>query len=257
LDFSGFTGFDIYEAASITGNEELIKAVDSSVEIEITESNVVDFVLKTKGEVGIRFAAEHFSSLKSSLLVSELDGAVICRIVNHGRLVVDDEDELLGFCVEYFGRRSDASIFGCVEFSRLKPSSMQTFIGVFPVDHIGVVWASLSKRLLLGVTGFGGEKSERYRVRGRESLFGGDIWKGALQQLKSQHGGNPHELGIIELSASSDYSSTPISSLIDGVPTSQGYGTCNSENSHFIIDFKTSKLSLMSLSYHNAHFLQN
>jgi hypothetical protein len=78
----------------------------------------------------------------------------VAQVLGDKELVVDSEDEVLGFCREYFGVSGDASVFAHVHFGRVSVDALGPFVAEIGMDVVCTIWPSLKERLLMPLNEF-------------------------------------------------------------------------------------------------------
>ena len=192
---------------------------------ELTPQNVVDR-MHSKKEFGIQcdqevgFAAEHFYEVSADVVrtmsLDELE-MVLC----HGGLKLISEDALLALLLELASE--DVAYSGMLRYVRfqfLSKESLDSFLErVFPDLLDGSIWDSICGclRLLNGSeVGKAGIPSERYHsaVKKKKEPAGIEFtpdkgaFSGIISHLRSQCGGNVHEKGVVNITASGNGSNS-------------------------------------------------
>ena len=194
-------------------NDELLgRIVSFQLDPEnVSMANVVDRIRIKREFHGdcqseLDFVASHFFEVELDVLrclsVSDLE-----LVLTNPLLRLESEDQLYDAIVSLAGERGDGvvALLRHVEFAFLSESKLGEFLDrVFP-DLIDVsVWGSLCEcvRRFCGSSAKGAlRKAGRYLFETFTSDKG--AFNGIVQHLRGECGGNPHEKGVISITASS------------------------------------------------------
>ena len=192
-------------------NDELLSAfIDFKLNREdLTPENVVDrmhikkeFGIPCDQEIG--FAAEHFYELSADVVrtmsLDELE-MVLC----HGQLKLISEDALLRLLLELASE--DVAYSGMLRYVRfpfLSKESLDSFLErVFPDLLDGPIWDSICACLRLLNGSEVGIPSERYHSEAKKEFTPDKgAFSGIISHLRSQCGGNVHQKGVVNITAS-------------------------------------------------------
>jgi hypothetical protein len=148
FDVQTFSG-----ACHLIGNEELTNQIGIELLKKAEATNIGESSPFLGASAGAGFIAQHFSSSKEFIIGQGRE--YVHRIVSHGSLRIEDEDELVSFCVECFKRWHEVEIFESVIFERVSAESMKSFyenvISCLPAESLIPLFPAILRRLLLPV----------------------------------------------------------------------------------------------------------
>ncbi|KAK8841733.1 hypothetical protein M9Y10_026678 [Tritrichomonas musculus] len=247
-----------YEVMEQLGHDNFeINKVEEN--IEYTVDNVLPLLLKKikkhkKHSNEIEFISSHLSEVisKHCKEIFELDASTLSDILNHPKLRVKDEDEILKLVNEIYRRESSYSfLYGSVIFENVTIDSMAEFLTIFDYNDLDIgVWKSISARLEKKIYKEI-KQNERYKKRAKITDFihkENDEFNGIVKYLTDKTGGNIHDNGTISITASSFGKSNPPQNLVN-LNQSNYYLTKNgqeSDNYHLFGSLKAFKASNQS-----------
>ena len=220
----------------------------------ISMANVVDRIRIKRESHGdcqseLDFVASHFFEVDLDVLrrlsVSDLE-----LVVTNPLLKLESEDQLYDAIVSLAGEKGDGVLvlLRQVEFAFLSESKLGEFLDrIFPGLIDVSVWGSLCKcvRHFCGSWDkYALKKDKRYRFETFTSDKG--AFNGIVQHLRDECGGNPHEKGVISITASSN-SYHQCYELVDYGWNNYWY-TYIQPNSFVQFDFKSRRVCLSHYS---------
>jgi hypothetical protein len=228
-------------------NLELFSVICDHFPNELTNvDNVVSrYVEKKKfgvdNSVEVDFIASHFHELEESKLCS-LDFSDLDCILSRSCLCILNEDSLFDFIVAR-GFENHFELFGFVRFEYLSADRIKTFCSLSQDINISMnsmIWHQLCNRLILPVDNSGVSRdSSRYSVRSFKHVEfkSSSPLGGIISYLTEKHSGNVHDKGVVNVTASSTYSSSAAKYAVD--LGSDNYWESDSQNNSWLCyDFK-------------------
>jgi hypothetical protein len=246
-------------------NSELLKAANEvlydEVDVEITTKNVLEEISENYN-TGIdisslaSFAAKHISQI-NRISILGLDALILDQILSDNNLMIENEDWLYELIDEYVTMhgKSSSFLFKNVAFEYLSCGSMHQFIRNFSFDDMcAPLWGAICNRLQHEVVqstvyadryfrdmkkteeGIPIDDPNITRVEFDEAPF-----KGILYRLGQEASANPHDAGLVEITASSRERSYP-KKIVD-YDWNNWFFTNNEVNSWIQIDFKDKLIS--------------
>jgi hypothetical protein len=204
---------------------------DLRILTEIGEDFDVESVLDKCSSSFFDFRESSLRELSVSLLVS---------ILSRPSLRILSEDELYAFVKNQIERDESYSVL--LEFVRFEYLSLESIhdFARFVSDSFSLltrsIWESLVPRLILSVSP---SPLISGRYYGRSVPYNGRPLDGIIAFLSREIGGNVHDQGIVEVSASDrQWSECGVAVVVDFNSDLKGFATPNSENSWICIDFK-------------------
>jgi hypothetical protein len=214
------------------GNDELIELAIGNDPISISNVGFRLSLLITDSDVG--FACEHFVSLDhSSLPVNILE-----LLLSDNRLKIESEDWLLKIVSDRISSDSSLkSLLDFIECKYLSVEGMSTFVSVLSRESISPsVWSSLCSRLVLPVL----FSNLNPRVSQLIALDRARPFEGVFARIQRKCGDNPHNAGLISISANDECSSYQFHGLVS---TGKDWRSENADVDHYVkIDLKNLRL---------------
>jgi hypothetical protein len=229
------------------GNEDLCCQILDSV--KLTCDNVLG-VLKMKREAvwdcstELEFAASHFHEL----LQSDIEGLNmidLSNVLTSRSLRIQSEDWLYEVVKHFVKQREeDFWLFEFVWFEYLSAESISSFVEMSE-NHLSslnlVIWRSICARLLQSECKAG--MSDRTADGRLEVTFrSSSPLDGIIAHLTREHHGNVHEVGVVNVTASSVYDSCREPKHAVDMTENCCFGTGNIANGWLCYDFKTSRI---------------
>jgi hypothetical protein len=153
----------------------------------------------------LEFISSHFYHLSSAELekLKKMDIDVIERILNPETLCLEDEDSLFQF-IASLGTEYSA-LYDFVECQFLSMRAMERFLSLISCEEINCcLWGSICRRLQCKISSRRVWES-RFNI-GTIAYSEGNESDGILRLLTRQCGGNVHQKGVVDITASSSYS---------------------------------------------------
>jgi hypothetical protein len=182
------------------GNDELIELAIGSDPVSITNVSARLSFLIADSDVG--FACRHFVSLDHTSLPVN----IFKLLLADNRLEIESEDWLLKVVVDRIS--TDNSLIGLLDYIECKYLSVEgisTFVSMLSKESISSsVWSSLCRRLEIPVS------VPNVNPRARDHSFTLDRnrpFDGVFAHLSRQCGENPHNAGLVAISANDRCSS--------------------------------------------------
>ena len=246
-------------------NAELLDAVNDVIynrsPVEITTNNVLEEINENHNagidsSSLIEFAAKHVSHIKKKDLL-ELEPIIIDQILSNNSLMIENEDWLFDLIDEYVQTHGhDTSyLYRNVAFEYLSSGCINQFVKNFSFeDMTASLWSAICGRLQHEVV-----PSTVYADRFFRDLkktedgvpvddpsiihfnFDEKPFKGILYKLGQDAGANPHDAGLVEITASSRERASP-RKIVDYDWTGWFF-TNNTIDSWIQIDFKDNLIS--------------
>lgn len=211
-------------SSKVISNDEFTNFLSSEFSQHLTVENCIQVLSFLHSSLVASYVAKHFSLLKDQL--QNLCSSDVYLILGDHYLAINSEDELLQFCISFFERVGDSSIFKFVYFSRVSISALKSFLDLVPLNNISSAWSSLTNRLLIPVD----LKSNEYQLSPSHKY---NKLKESFSSLIDYC--SSHSL-TLTAKGSSIYSSCEANyALIHG--TQQYFKSQNIPNSWWIIDF--------------------
>jgi hypothetical protein len=209
----------------------------------------------------IKFIASHFHEIDQSFL-RRLPISTLGRILSHDSLRIKSEDSLHDFVSSCFEACAESiSLFSHVRFEYLSCDCIQRFI-LWSFDHFDrlcemfSVWEAITVRLSFSVS------PSKLNSRLADRLFSpstdGSL-DGIIAQLTRDHGGNVHDVGIVDISAKSVRSSYFARNVAD-LQTTTYFSSENAPDQWLCFDFKNRQVRPTHYSIHahsNNHYLRS
>ena len=164
------------------------------------------------------------------------------EVLSHPLRFVKDEDSLVEWllgCDKKFKK-----LFRLVHFKRVSGATMTRFLGAFRMSDLDpAIWANLMKRCTVG----GMASSGPVTIDLKEGPL-----NGVIAYLTKRHGGNVHERGVVNVTASSctvrptdpKYKLDKVENLVDFTDLEGAFYSDDCPNSYFEYDFKDQRLSV-------------
>ena len=220
------------------------------------------------------FVASHFYEIPQET-INELDLETIARLLQSSSLKIKDEDSLYNFVRSRSEERDKqghwtlttfACLFEFIHFEYLSVEAIEDFAG-FVTDHLpecinAGIWTQICRRLTLRTQ----KKNPRdVTPANREFAFdGSNFFGGILNHLTQKCGGNVHDKGVVNITASSvfqqNWAGAHPSNLVD-YGSDAIYHSERDPNAYFCIDFYHRRVipkgySLKSYSWQIGHHLR-
>ena len=246
----------VQEIIEILGNES-IKIYDPTETVKITKDNVfalikhhekyqnlynkrleeeIEFVSKEFGEL-IEIKEEEFENLDINTLY---------QIVNHPKLLIKTEDQLLNFINNLYSIDSKYSIlYESVCYKNITSSMMISFFSIFDLNDItSLIWQKLSYRFQQDINFDKRINKKRYKERGL--LFTkkeNEELSGILDYLyKKTNGEIEKEIKFISSSVNSNSSCHQPQNIANHEEQNKNFCSENSSSSWICIDFNKYKI---------------
>jgi hypothetical protein len=206
-----------------------------------------------------RFIASHFYEFEVCDLRS-LSSDILDDLLSDSDLRLRDEDLLLSLICEL---GEDYRELLChVEFVFLSVRGVASILSVVSEDSLDSrLWSSICRRLIRPIDSSLVDTSDRFVARVKDERVGfveGSAFTGIISRFRSECGGNPHEKGIISITASTTQRNK-CWKVVDYGWNGYWYST-HVANSWIQFDFKTNCVELDHYSLksdgHNYHLLQ-
>ena len=223
---------------------------------EVSMSNVVDRI-RTKCESHIDyqseldFIASHFFEVELAVLKC-LSASDIELVLTNPLLKLESEDQLYETILSLAAENGDEflSLLRHIEFVFLSEPKLAEFLGrIFPELLDASVWASLCecvRRFCRSDGKFSLRKSGRYRVDFETFTTANGEFSGIVRHLRDKCDGNPHDKGLISITASS-HDRNQCHQVVD-YGWSDWWESKNSANSFVQFDFKSKRVCLSHYS---------
>ena len=202
------------------GNCEMKKWALQFINKEITVGNAVQH-LRFMKDIGlncqaeIEFVAQHLYEIDTNELKT-LDVDVLWDVLHSPSLVIPDEDWLFEIALDLVtqGGPQYERLYEAIHFDYLTGPSMMKFIDTFKyADMSGSLWSALCRRLACNVAQAEGKRMSRYvspYISSRDYEYSGqNPFDGVVAHLTSECGGNIHQKGIVNITASSVKTNEP------------------------------------------------
>ena len=235
-------------------NTELFSSLSGMIDIDsLTLEEAVHF-LRTGIDLGTAFSeqfgkplrsfvASHFYELPKAIL-DDIDVETAQLLLSSPELKIVDEDALYDFVWSH--AQSDPSfmcLFEFVCFAYLTSDRVVHFVSECPLENISLgIWEKICDRLVLEVR----PQKKNSRSIGIPFLCDESRpFDGIIAQLTRRSGGNVHDKGIIEVTASSVHDGLP-QNLVD-LETDSIFASKDQENTWVCYNFK--HLGVIPMSY--------
>lgn len=238
----------------ILGNSELMnflvkqQSKPLAIETVIARTNrKVQLFLPIDDE--IEFIASHISDFPDSAL-KQLESITLYQILSHSSVLLKSEEWLLTFIINLINERGSECRFllGTIRFENISETDMRSFIDIVePEDISGPLWKNLSERLLRRVSvskkNFEFTKIKFVNNVATFSPSTPERLCGIVSHMIEECEGNPHDSGLIEVSASSQNENHPAKNVFD--LNNMNYFESNNEPESWIaFDFKERKAAV-------------
>ena len=244
------------ECARQLENDELMREiVDVTLEKEeVSATNLVErFHLRDEFHSNCQkesdYAASHFGELPTSVY-ADISLHNLEAIITNPLLKLDTEDQLFHMILTLMKEHGDTYevLLRYVQFAFLSPENLSSYLDmVFPDLIDEYMWQTMRKYLLafcISRVKYTLEQEGRHRYEVYSPAGGPFV--GIMANLRENCLGNPHEKGIIEISASSSYSGSPYQVVNYG---SNSYWYSSSSTDSWIqFDFKSRTVCLSGYS---------
>jgi hypothetical protein len=235
-------------------NDEVLRLFEScDFCCSITEENVIDRLYRhhrCHHEIfrEVSFIASHIENI-SVLSLKKLDYSVISMILSSGDIKIPSEDWLLNVISELVEEDEEyIGLFEYVGFEWVSVSCMERFceIGANFISELNLgIWRRLFGRCVLPVSPSGRNERVNVKVSGKPFPVQRECpLEGIISYLTKKSGGNVADLGVIGVSASSEYDySVPAkhASYLDNRDV--WFLSKNSAGSWFCYDFKAMRIT--------------
>jgi len=226
----------------------------------LTAENVLDRIGKKRIFCGsilkeIEFAAAHFHELSRNEL-EQLNVDDFSEIISNESLRLVSEDSLYDIVCHFVCESSDNFwLFEFIQFEYLSRESISSFIEVsqerFALSFNLSIWKRICVRLLEGK--ISGSGVNRFVNQGLRIEFDSNSpLNGIISHLAREHGGNVHDVGIVEVTASSVYSNYAPRNAVDMTENSC-FGSANKPDGWLCYDFKDSLIRPTHYSFRSRH----
>jgi hypothetical protein len=258
VELSQSTRGPFFSLCKELGNEDFCFQILENV--ELTCENVLN-LLKLKRVAGcdfsaeIEFAASHFDEFSQND-IEGLDTTDLSNILSSTALRVKSEDFVFEI-VKNFVHEGEENfwLFEHVRFEYLSVDSISSFVELSE-NHISSlnlsVWRAICARLIQSQSKQG--QSGRVRDYPVEIAFRSDApLDGIISYLARKHGGNVGDVGVVNVTASSEYhSGYPARNAADMTDTCC-FGTENCADGWLCYDFKDSRIEPTHYSIRSWH----
>lgn len=244
------------ECARQLENDELMRMiVDVTLEKEeVSSTNLVErFRLRDQFHSNCQkesdYAASHFWELPTSVY-AEISLHNLEAIITNPLLQLDTEDQLFHMISTLVQEQGDtyAILFRYVHFAFLSPENLSRYLDIVFPDLIDEsMWQSMRTYLrafCISRVKYTIEQEGRHRYEVYTPA--GGPFGGIMSNLREKCLGNPHEKGIIAISASGSSSGSPYYVVNYGSKTF--WYSSNSTNSWILFDFKSNTVCLSGYS---------
>jgi hypothetical protein len=225
------------------GNDDLCCQI-----IDITKLTCEDVLsrLKKKRDAGldcsaeIEFAASHLHEISQND-IEELDTTDLSNIISSRSLRIKSEDWLYEVVKNFVNERGENFwLFEYVRFEYLGAESISSFVELSE-NHISslnlVIWRAICARLLKSECQQG--TSDRVSDDGIDVKFRSNSpLGGIISHLTREHKGNVHDVGVVNVTASSQYGSIYSPKNAADMTENCCFGTQNAANGWLCYDFK-------------------
>jgi hypothetical protein len=227
------------------GNEDVYSQILDVV--ELTCDNVLSR-LKMKRVCGcdfskeLEFAASHLYSI-SREAVEVLDAEDLSNILTNESLRLESEDWLYEVVASFVRQHSDDFwLFEYVRFEYLRGESISSFAELSE-NHLSSlnlsIWRAICGRLLQSACKVG--TSDRLAYEEVEFRSSSPL-DGIMSHLTREHQGNVHDVGVVNVTASSEYSSSHTPRNAVDMTDTCSFGTRNEANGWLCYDFADSRV---------------
>ena len=248
------------------GNSELLSLILAQVRDDWRTLDWALFQLKNAPnllcalESVTEYVASKFYTIDEKAL-RELDLDALRAVLSHPSLKLKDEDSLYDVIKSrVVVDRSSASLMEFVCFEYLSPAKIQdcvAFIGEYMLDNMGRdVWARIARRLVrVPVTNPDDESVSARFVRQYETYHftPSNPLDGIIAHLTRESGGNVHEKGIIQVTASSMQAQHYMPKEVVSLAECSVFFTRSEENSWICFDFKDRRVSPTNYSIRSIY----
>ena len=242
-------------ARELENDELLERIVGFQLDSEAVSMSNVVHRLRIKRELHsdcnneLDFVASHLFETSLDFL-SRLSVADLELVLTNPLLKILSEDQLYDTILSLVSEKGDdfLVLLRYVDMVFLSESKLSEFLErIFP-DLIEYVWAPLCeyvRRFCVSSAKENLRKAERYRPETFTSANG--AFNGIIQRLRDACRGNPHEKGVIAITASSTWL-TPCHRVIDYGSNGESWTSVNERNSFVQFDFKSRRVCLTGYS---------
>jgi hypothetical protein len=234
---------NLQRLGKVLDNEELVQKCVEHSEQRISVSNCIGKV-ETKEEFGceieeeMKFIAKNFYEVEKEKL-KRLKKETLEAILSDEDLCLENEESLVEFIYSLGSEYSN--LYGYVECRFLSLEGIEEFLERIEeesIDHR--IWGSICRRLRCELSNR--ELSEHRFIGRRYPYVAGHEFQGIVNALTKKCGGNVHEKGIVNITASSDASNKAFRVANHGW-NNYWYST-SQPNSWICFDFKEKRISL-------------
>ena len=247
-------------ARELENGELLSRIIDFQLAGDVSMSNVVDririkneFRGDCKGELD--FLASHFVKAELDVLkhlsLSELE-----QVLTNPQLRLESEDQLYDAIVSLAGENGDEvlALLRHVQCEFLNESKLDEFLDrIFP-DLVVTVWGSLCsclRRFCVSDAKYPLGKTDRCHSLTIEFTGASGAFNGIINHLRNECGGNPHEKGVISITASGTNSHEQCHQLVD-YGSGKQWVSSGRPDSFVKFDFKSRRVCLSHYSIKSA-----
>jgi hypothetical protein len=165
----------------------------------------------------VESVVEHIAELLNRCF-AELDCSILREILGHRKMQIESEDWLFDFVISSIERDiSKVEVLEFIYFEMLNSSSMKQFAQL-DFEYISglnsQIWQRICNRLVIELwrdskeyRSRRSELSDRYTTESRE-FNPPEPFNGLISYLTSKHGGNIHDRGIVNVTQSSESSTS-------------------------------------------------
>lgn len=205
----------------------------------------IDFKFLIQKE--LEFISSHFYEIDKEK-VQNLDANLIEEIIKSDKLELEDEDSLINLINGIYLKDPKLSyLYSYVDFMLISIESLQHFSEIFELNDItSEIWNSILNRSLNSKPP---EKAnKKYKMKGIPLLYKkGDDFNGIIKYLTEKTGGNIHNNGTIQTTASSCQNGCEPKNLLD-FNYNAYYQAGQFNNDWIMFDFKNRKVNLTNYS---------
>lgn len=235
---------------------EIIKNIKKFTSKDFNQSNL--FLDGLNFNKMIQYASSNFDQI-SKKDMETLDDYIIEEIISNDSLKIDSEDSLFQFIIDLYEKDQTKSyLFEYIYFNNISQISFEKFIEKFSIENLNSrIWYSICERLL--PTTKTESTNNRYMLDKYIIKFKhkrGEEFNGIMNFLNKKEGGNIHDLGIIEITSNSIYSTCIPKNLID-YQSENFYYSLDDPKACVCFDFKDKKLQISSYSLKSSNFGPN
>lgn len=209
----------------------------------------------------IEYISSHFFELCSNheSELKNLDLDTLVRIVNHPKLTLINEDQLVNFINSMYSKEREYSIlYEAVLFSNLVNFTISEFVNIFDINDINSqIWRNISQRLEKEIKS--DEKDEKTRYKGYKingQIFSpedDDIFNGIIQYLQTKCNWDA-KINVTSSSVNGNYFPSNVTKYED---RNKWFHSQSQPNNWICFDFKEKKVMPTSYKIRSSLYSAN